>query len=312
MEITVLPTLVHLINPFRSPPGSEHDVAQRMTMASIRRAKAYAEQRGVEVDVVATCYAEDVAAVEPPARLLPLLSRSVQDVAPLKPVRKLPLIDELIKIGGQHGYGEYLIFTNIDITLQPYFYYHVARLIKRVRRYAPVFLINRRVIPVVTTDPEQICKAYPVRGHGHIGTDCFVFPKQWTQRLDLGNLCIGSASFDSCLAASLDLISGYRMRVFERQELTFHLGEEETWHQQDEYLQYNAKEANRVMERLSSVGGRPPVWSLFACRRDFLLGGPFRRRWPFVHAALWRIIEFMSLWRTRRLLRAYLSAGNRG
>jgi hypothetical protein len=301
------PTFTHLINPFLSPPGSEHDVAKRITFASIRTALAYAKARGTAVDCAAACYEEDVPAMEPPARLLPLLTRSVQDIAPMTPLRKFPLIGDLLKTAAQNSDGEYLIYTNIDIILQPYFYHHVARLLRWIKGYAPAFVINRRVVSTAK-DPAELPRLYAEAGTSHLGYDCFVFPRSWATEIDLGNLCIGTHLFDGVLFAMLDQRSGYRMQCFSRQHLTLHMGDDGAWHTMQQYKDYNETEAKRLMASAKDKPGKPiPPWSAFAWRDLFINTGTFVGPPAPLHRKIaWRLIEEISLRQTRRLLNQYL------
>ncbi len=297
----------HLINPFRAQPGSEHDVAQRMTLASIRTAIDYAKSRGTEVDLAAACYEEDLPAVEPPARLLPLLNRSVQDVTPMTPVRKFPLIGDLLNTAAANSDAEYLIYSNIDIILQPYFYHHVAWLLRRVKSYAPAFVINRRRVSMAT-DPTDLPRLYAEEGGGHLGYDCFVFPRAWVSDLDLGKLCIGTHLFDGVLFAMLDLRSGFRTRCFARQRLTLHMGDDGNWHRMQQYKDYNETEARRLMDTAKAkLSSPPPPWSEFAWRDLFIQTGQFvGAKVPLPRKIIWRLTEEISLRQTRRLLAEYL------
>jgi hypothetical protein len=302
-------TFTHLINPFRAPPGSEHDIAQRMTFASIRKALEYARRRGTEVDLAATCYEEDVPAVDSSARLLPLLQRSVQDIAPMTPVRKFPLVGDLLKIAADNSGADYLIFTNIDIIPQPFFYYHVAGLLRWIGGYAPAFVINRRKVSMAN-DPRELPRLYAEDGQGHLGFDCFVFPRAWVSDLDLGQLCIGTHLFDGVLFALLDQRSGHRMQCFARQRLTLHMGDDGSWHTMQQYKEHNEKEARRLIAEARVKARQPiPPWSGFAWRELFIETGAFAGPRPPLHRKiLWRFIEEISLRRSRWLLGDYLKS----
>jgi hypothetical protein len=300
------PVFTHLINPFRAAPGSEHDTAQRMTLASIRTAMAYARQRGTDVDLAAACYEEDVPAVEPPARLLPLLQRSVQDIQPMTPLRKFPLIGDLLKTAADNSSGDYLIYTNVDIILQPYFYHHVARLLRWLGGYAPAFVINRRQVSMAS-DPSELPRLYAEDGQGHLGYDCFVFPRNWVGDLELGNLCIGTHLFDGVLFAMVDWRSGFKTRCFARQRLTLHMGDDGNWHRMQQYMDYNDAEARRLMALVKSRMPRPaPPWSEFNWRDVMITSGSFTGPpVPLMRKIAWRLIENTSLFLTRRLLSDY-------
>lgn len=240
----------HIINPFAVPSGSEHDIAQRVSFASLRNSVAYAEEHGVSVEVLAVCYPEDAPAVEAPARLLPPLERSVQDIRAIKPVRKFPLLVDILEAGARHGVGEYLVFTNIDISTQPHFYVEVQKILTS-GEYAPrACLINRRLISSHYTSVSELPAMYADTGFPHPGYDCFVFPRAWVQDLCLERVCIGTRHFDYLLIANLDLLSNHRLMIYRDICLTFHIGNDETWWTRIEYDNYNVEETIRAIQAM--------------------------------------------------------------
>jgi hypothetical protein len=222
-------------------------------------------------------------------------------------MRKFPLIGDLLSIAAANSQAEYLIFSNIDIILQPYFYEHVAWLLRWIGGYAPAFVINRRRVSMAS-DPGDLLRLYAEDGQAHLGFDCFVFPRAWVSDLDLGQLCIGTHLFDGVLFAMLDLRSGFRTRCFARQRLTLHMGDDGNWHRMQQYKDYNQAEARRLMSQARArSGGAIPPWSQFAWRDLFIQTGQFEGAAPPLPRKLaWRVIEELSLCRTRRLLKGYL------
>src|SRR5215471_10391283 len=112
----------HIINPFPAAEGSEHWIASRITFASLRRAVEEAGRAGLDVEVRAVVLRGDERAIEPPAVAAPMLTRTIQDVRSLKPARPLPLITDILAKGAEGARGDYLIFSNMDIAVQPHFY----------------------------------------------------------------------------------------------------------------------------------------------------------------------------------------------
>ncbi len=270
-------TFTHLINPFLASSGSEHDRAQRVTFAALRAAVEDAQKRDLAVEVLAVCFPQDVVAVEPPAKALPVLTRTVQDIARLEPPRDFPIVMDLLRAAQQHGTGSHLVFTNMDICPQPYFYDVLAQTLDRG---VSAMSVSRRTVPDHYTGPEQLPAMTAHPGQVHWGHDTFVFPRSWVEKFDMEEICYGSAAFDKALGANMDAISGYRARHYQYQHLTFHLGDDRAWAARSQYTQFNVQRCAAVMERLRTRFGPPPRRSLFKNLEDRLLSRPVQATAP--------------------------------
>ena len=252
----------HLLNPFNAKPGSEHDIAQRVTFQALRNAAEESTRAGIGVEVLAVVYPQDVAAAEAPARVVAELSRSVQDVHPMSPPRMFPLVSDLLNLAAQHGQGDYIVFTNVDISPQPFLYKVLDELMKSDPQRAVI--VNRRTIPRVISDPAEISLAYREAGNSHHGHDCFVFPRAWVPRFILNDVCIGAPWWDYALLANLDALSEFRMFTYLHQRLTFHLGDDRAWTALSSYDAFNQQQVLAVIEALETRHGKAPTESRFA------------------------------------------------
>lgn len=293
----------HLLNPFNAKPGSEHDIAQRVTFQALRNAAEESTRAGIGVEVLAVVYPQDVAAVEAPARTVAGLSRSVQDVHPMTPPRMFPLVGDLLKLAAEHGQGDYIVFTNVDISPQPFLYKVLDELMKSDPQRAVI--VNRRTIPRVISEPGQISLAYREAGNSHHGHDCFVFPRAWVSQLILNDVCIGAPWWDYALLANLDALSGFRMFTYLHQHLTFHLGDDRAWTALSSYDDFNHAQVVAVIEALEKRHGKAPAESRFAWvaqrarkqpTHQHTLGAKLRRKLRAVH-------EIGVHWRARGMAR---------
>ncbi len=244
------PSFVHVLNPFVCPPDSEHGIASRVTWASLGQAITRAHAHGLDVAVNAVVKPGDEAAVLPPARLAAHLDRTVQDVRPLRPVRPLPLIGDILQAGTAGSDASHVIFTNMDIAVQPDFYVRLAELIEQRFDAATPFVVYWRNIPAHYTDPAQLPAMYAEPGERAYGFDCFVFPRPLLAALDLGASCIGAAHFDYLMFMALDAASGFRIRRVDDLPLTFHLGNDIAWSGQIDYIEHNLGEALSAIARM--------------------------------------------------------------
>lgn len=180
----------------------------------------------------------------------------------MTPPRTFPLVADLLNAAAERGRGDYIVFTNVDISPQPFLYRVLDDLMRRDPSRAVI--VNRRTIAKVTADPSQISLAYQQTGKSHHGHDCFVFPRAWVPKLILNDVCIGAPWWDYALLANLDALSGFRMFTYLHQRLTFHLGDDRAWTSLSEYDVFNQQQVLRVIEALEQRHGKPPIDSRFA------------------------------------------------
>ena len=255
----------HIVNPFTAQPGSEHDRAQRVTLASIRAARDAARVAGVGVEQLGAAFEADQGCVVDPLRSTTPLKRSAQDFPALEGVRPLPLIGEILGRALAEGAGEHLVYTNIDIGLQPQFYAAIdARLRRDERRGdARPLVINRRTISDRYAGPEDLEAMYRDRGKRHPGYDCFVFPSEWVGRMRLGDALVGAPWLGSLIVANMDALSGWRVVIERHARLTFHLGDDKAWSADTDLARHNIGEARRAVDALAEEHGPVPRGSEF-------------------------------------------------
>lgn len=215
--------LLHIINIVDFPKGAEHGLAQSITLESIRRAQDYAFQQGVEVRVISAQFAEDRRAVPTWIEASQDLETSSLDHPEFLDKRKLPLISDIIERGVESMKEEdALIYSNIDISLQTYFYVRVADKLKEGNE---ALSITRRTISENLNSLEQM---YAQIGEKHPGDDCFVFSQNSLKQLRLKPVFVGAAWFDKILLLNCAAFCNPFAKIREEQ-LTFHLGDDRSW-----------------------------------------------------------------------------------
>ena len=148
-------TIGHIVNTVFAEPASELGRAQSVTLETMRIASAFAGP-----DPAVTLYAVQ-SGDESPAELpdcftrLLELQRSILDVQPFRVQRRLPLISDILNALYANSSADYLIYTNVDIALMPYFYRTVACL---MQKGYDAIAINRRTIACITEQlPLMFC-----------------------------------------------------------------------------------------------------------------------------------------------------------
>lgn len=240
----------HIINPFSCPENSEHGIASKITFESLRIAVEEARKHGTQVEVNAVVLPGDEIAIKPPAKLAGRLTRTVQDIRPISPKKPFPLISDILRIGAESSNCDYLIFTNMDIAVQPDFYLQLQEIIEKRFEPGTPFIVYRRNIPNHYNSIEQLTEMYRQPGTIAYGYDCFVFPKSYVSQLDLGNCCIGAAHFDYLLFIALDAVSGFRAKRVNDLPCTFHIGNDITWSSQINYIEHNLAESLAAIQRM--------------------------------------------------------------
>lgn len=240
----------HIINPFPCPEDSEHGVASKITYESLRLAVDKAQQNGLQVEVKAVVLPGDEDAIKAPASLGGQLSRTIQDIHLLLPQRPYPLIADILNIGAGASSSDYLIFTNMDIAVQPDFYLQLHEIIEKRFEAGTPFTVYRRNIPSRYNRIEQLPEMYRESGEIAYGYDCFVFPRSFAADLDLGSCCIGAAHFDYLLFIALDAVSGFKVKRINDLPLTFHIGNDIAWSSQIDYIEHNLQESLAAIQRM--------------------------------------------------------------
>lgn len=242
----------HIVHPLIVPPSSDLFKAQPVTFETMRIAREFAADI-VEVDFLSAQYAEDLAMVPSYFTTTPNLDRAVTDLRRFEHPRRLPLLRDVLDRLYAASDAEYLVYTGVDIALQPYFYATVNAIIDRGH---DAFIINRRVLPASLQEIDQIPHMYATIGKPHPGRDCYIFKRAAYPHYLLGDACLGMPRVGAVLAANLIYFS-LNFREFRDAHLTFHLGEGSFW-RDTRYADYHAHNRAAWEEVLAALRARFP------------------------------------------------------
>lgn len=248
---------VHIVNPFRSPDGPSNDRVQAVSYESIRRARAF--QPEIPVDPAAVVAPVDRDCVPEGFEMAGVLDRDVRDMASFAHPVPLPLVCDVLDRGCAHAralaerHGEdpettYVVFTNVDIGLMPYFYSVVADLVGRGYETLTIF---RRTIPAIDPDPKRLASMYSEYGATHDGFDCFVFPLSQYDRHLRNEACIGRGFVMRGMLYNV-VANAINMAIVRKAHLTFHLGDDKNWKDPkfEDSVQFNIEQAKTVLINL--------------------------------------------------------------
>lgn len=254
-------SFAHIINPVIADSTSDLVIAQPITFETMCRAREFA--LGIaDIDLYAVqCHDEARIPLPDIFKRTPDLTRTVADIKTFNQRKNLPLIKDILDKLYESTQADYLIYTNADIALQPYFYRFVAGIINRGY---DAFVINRRTITDRYSTVEEIPFMYAEIGEPHKGYDCFIFRRDAYPQFKLGTICIGTAWIGRALLANMAAYAA-RFKEFRNEHLTFHIGDSCTWrnNQFSDYFQENWNQYLSIFRQLETECGQfePIVYS---------------------------------------------------
>lgn len=239
-------TIAHIINPVKVKRTSDLFYAQPITFESLRTAKAYVQGK-VKIELFTAQFEEDVEIIPSYFTQTPMLTRSAPDLAEFSIYRKLPLIRDILQRLYEATNSEYLIYTNADIGVVPFFYETIQHYINQGH---DAFIINRRRISSRYRMPEELPAIIAEVGLPHPGFDCFVFHRNLYPYLKLGHICVGVPFIEISLSHNLFCFAQNFILLHDK-HLTFHIGREviKDWADK-EYVKFNKKEFAEIIAYL--------------------------------------------------------------
>jgi hypothetical protein len=229
--------LAHIINPVKVADTSRLYVAQPVTFESMKVAQAFAAGK-VDAELYSVSYPEDHEIIPAYFKKLPNLERSVLDLGSFTKQKKYPVLIDVLKSLYNASDAEYLVYTNVDISLKPQFYLAVSELLKEGY---DALLINRRGIPTNYKHVDELPMMYAEHGKPHPGFDCFVFKRSLLNKLILENICLG-VSFSEVALLHNFIAFAENLKLVDDLHLTFHIGTEVMPPLDPEYYWYNRNE----------------------------------------------------------------------
>lgn len=238
-------TLVHVVNLYSGAGDSQE--AQELVTASMREAQA-ADQESVSLINV---QAETDADLTPAGFLRGRnIDRTVMDIASFQQPRPLPLIFDVLERGAElAGPDDFIIYTNSDICLRPYFYRCIRDLIALG---FDAITVNRRTFGDSRYFPKGSSLALAETGLDHHGFDCFIFPKFQFDTYVRNHACSGIVGVAQGLLYNMVARAG-AMVMLKNVALTYHFGNERSWDSPalTDYSAFNQQEVLRVLDGLA-------------------------------------------------------------
>lgn len=211
--------LSHIVNVLEPPDSSDLVVAQPVTLESMVKAAEFARNQ-VDVELFAVKFADEQVEVPSQFDFLDNLQNSIYDIGELPRLRRLPLLRDVLYRAYEASAAEYIVYTNVDISLMPHFYLMVDTVLQRG---IDGFVVNRRSITDRLTTKEELPIMYSMIGSSHPGFDCFVFRRKAFRNFILKNAFVGLSPIGKMLLINI-LCQAKRFATFTDLHCTFHLG----------------------------------------------------------------------------------------
>ncbi|MFT4681173.1 MAG: hypothetical protein ACI9FU_000659 [Granulosicoccus sp.] len=239
-------TIAHIINPFIAKKSSDLHLAQQVTIHSMEVAQKTAVG-SLSIDLMTAQFSEDKSMVPSGWIGTQDLTRSIKDKGNFERDMKLPFLTDILERMFNETKAEYLIFTNVDIGVQPEFYLKVNEMIDEGR---DAFIINRRRIPENFSSVDEMESIYAEKGKKHPGFDCFIFHRDLFQKFSLADVCTGVPFIGITLAQNV-FCFGNNPKVYRDEFLTFHIGMEIFKKRASrDYFKYNRREFWTAMDKI--------------------------------------------------------------
>jgi len=253
--------IAHIINPVSVDESSDLFTAQPVTFKTMQVARDFARNK-VDVGLFSAQYPEDRDMVPEEFQSTPDLGSSILDFGLFKKKRKLPLIKNILDRLCEATDADYLIYTNVDISLMPHFYVALNDIIEKGY---DAFTVNRRTISK-EYKIEQRASMYAEIGEPHPGHDCFVFKRGLYPNFNLGLACVGANWVGRVLIANL-ICHSEQFEIFKDMHLTFHIGNDQSWRvsEYSDYDKHNESQLHKILLDYEACGlfnGKPLVEEL--------------------------------------------------
>lgn len=190
-----------------------------------------------QISLYTTQFEEDRSIIPTGFVQLSNLNRSVLDVNQRLQGKKLPLIKDIFAKLKEAQQSEYVIFTNMDIGLMPFFYDTVFNYI--AQGY-DALVINRRRLVHTYTKVEDLPLMFADLGKSHPGFDCFVFKTELLEKFVLDDICVGISFLEAALIHNIFSFA-QNPKYIPDAHLTFHIGMDVLVPRKNEFYNHNRR-----------------------------------------------------------------------
>lgn len=234
----------HIFAPYSLAASSLAAAEVGIVYESWQLAAARAARKGMEIDFLACTFAEDQSAVPGFARASSPLRHYALDT---RTGSHLPTVGEVWEKAFAEGNGSFVVFTNVDIGLQPDFYLKVHALLSKFEKEhamqgltSPTTVLEFTRVQSVALRPGEAIPSLDAvlaaPAGRHPGHDCFVVPRaRIPEQLRTGGLVLGMPPWGTMYHLALERdehLNFHFVQGTSTDRYTFHTGvdaNKESW-----------------------------------------------------------------------------------
>jgi hypothetical protein len=252
---------LHITSPVKVSKERDLYYAQPVTFETYKIAKNFS-QSSLDIKQCTIQFSEDREIVSSHITILDDLKESIQDLGEF--TFKYPFIKEILDSAFNYSVEfDYIIFSNVDISIMPYFYSSIHKLIERGH---DAVIINRRSIMDTYKQINDLPLMFAEVGDQHPGWDCFVLKRSLYPKLNFGKGVIGAVSSGRIIYYNLKFHAENLIELT-NSHLTFHLGFSPTATRQysdSNWIKanlHNDDELKKILnEMFGSANGKEKKW----------------------------------------------------
>lgn len=215
----------HVVNFTEPRLESDLYIAQPITMFSLDKAKKYAEAVSqylsvkhhivkVEGENIELNYLEEADTYE--------VSKTIRDEKGFESFKPLPMLADVLSVIENVGDDEYVVFTNADISLAPFFYTYIEQ---KIWEGYDALIINRRTVSKIYSSVYEYDEIVSDYGISHSGFDCFVFKASAFKNMFFAKTLIGVHLIGRVLLWNVFNYATVPL-ILKDKHLTFHIGDD--------------------------------------------------------------------------------------
>jgi hypothetical protein len=242
---------VHLLNVYAKKGRKTLDQEQTQVLESLREAQQVYARQGGQVSFVAACEESERQLVPAEFAVKTCIRRRANELPEFRSLPPLPFLFDVLAAARAETTKphEFVVYTNFDIVVQPFFFQFLDYFIGRG---FDALIVTRRTVDAVSLEAPLFIAQSDV-GKPHPGMDCFVFPREWLESFTTNTAITGAGLVMRSLLYNL-VAKAQRLLFLCSAHLTLHYGDDRPW-QAPEFKAaeaHNAHEAKKLWQRLAA------------------------------------------------------------
>ncbi len=242
---------VHLLNIYGDELGAPLGKEPIRVVESMRNAASTYSASGGNVVFLAACEKHHASLVPHDFEIRSCIHRRANDLKQFEHLPPLPFLFDVLGAARDMPVKshDYLVYTNFDIAVQPFFYNCLDYFI---HTGFDAVIVNRRTLSKASL-AAPIYIGHAEVGIAHPGMDCFIFPRAWISSFEITQAITGIGFVMRSLLYNL-VAKSDNLLFLTSSHLTSHYGDDQPWNRPafEEASLHNRNEALTLWEHFST------------------------------------------------------------